>query len=490
MRDQKLHTLCVTAALLFSLAQVPPLALCQQERVRGAETEFLSPNGVVERCVAASPIPGGTYSEADRALEERYCAIDFNSVDVALCPKTWSTSPATLVYDVSSGTYANDAVRFEREQCAKGGHARQAASAELAFFKTSMNAGDTSGTFSAASLVYYHFSRYFDTRVRVPVAVYRSVDRRAHRQRVSDPGMRYTSERAALRMIHNAWRHVVDAEATPSTCVPAGELFTEDGERIFGVLLLETGERYGPEINGTRESGWGDGQNHDFQRTAPFLALRHDASLTEAISAGLHQAREDPKMHRAIGEDLDAVQVAFWMQEVVEIVLLDYLFRQQDRIGNVDFEPIWHWVRDGKVETRKAVSRTPPPDIEDASPLLLRRTWLNDNDAGVRETYTGFAERTGMLDRLHHYNAGLYRRLQDLARDLSAKGDLYQYLADAFGLTSSQVEGIVERTEKAAGILRASCEAGELRFDLEPEALLLYGEVEARRVACDTGLER
>ena len=178
------------------------------------------------------------------------------------------------------------------------------------------------------------------------------------------------------------------------------------------------------------------------------------------------------------------------MQEIAETALLDYLFRQQDRIGNIDFEETWHWVSAGGLETRKATSHTPPSDIADAAPVLLRRTWLNDNDAGVRETYTGFAERTGMLDGLRHFNAGLYQRLQALARDFAAKGDLYRYLSDTFGLTSRQAEGVVQRTDKAAAILRASCEAGELRFDLEPEAFFIQGETEAAPIACDTGLSR
>jgi hypothetical protein len=49
-------------------------------------------------------------------------------------------------------------------------------------------------------------------------------------------------------------------------------------------MLRSTGNRYNSEFNGTRASGWGEGQNYDFQATAPFLALRSQKPLAEAVS--------------------------------------------------------------------------------------------------------------------------------------------------------------------------------------------------------------
>ena len=56
---------------------------------------------------------------------------------------------------------------------------------DLAKFKQTMNQPGTSGTFSPSSLLSYHFSRYFDATVDIPVAVYRSMDKDAHFVRVS-----------------------------------------------------------------------------------------------------------------------------------------------------------------------------------------------------------------------------------------------------------------------------------------------------------------
>lgn len=164
-----------------------PMASSQ---VQGKATTYTSPNGVIERCVAIAPIPGGTYSEHDGNEEGRLCAIDLYAPSVAMCPKTWSTSPGTLIYDISSGDFANDPVRFERDACPKGGSAIKEAVGELAKHKQSINTVDSSATLSTASLLYYHLSRYFETTVNVPVSVYRSIDKDAHLKRVTEAGFR------------------------------------------------------------------------------------------------------------------------------------------------------------------------------------------------------------------------------------------------------------------------------------------------------------
>ena len=93
------------------------------DQVAGETTTFTSPNGLEETCVRITPVPGGRYSGSDLKDEAEYCAIDFYATTVALCPKTWSTSPGTMVYDISEGPYANDRAAFERNACHEGASA-------------------------------------------------------------------------------------------------------------------------------------------------------------------------------------------------------------------------------------------------------------------------------------------------------------------------------------------------------------------------------
>jgi hypothetical protein len=126
-----------------------------------------------------------------------------------------------------------------------------------------------------------------------------------------------------------------------------------------------------------------------------------------------------------------------------------------------------------------------PADLADAAPILLKRTWINDNDAGVRTSYTDFAEKTHMVEKLRRMNPDTYRKLIALDDDFSTGGPLYAYLGDTFGLTSSQLGAIVRHTAHASAILRESCRAGDLRFDLDPERFLVDGTTPETDLSCE-----
>jgi hypothetical protein len=445
--------------------------------------EFHSPNGVTERCIALPDMPNGVYTRKDKTKAEEFAQIDFYAEHIALCPKTWSTSPGTMVRDISR-TGLSQAV-YE-SQCK--GKAVPATVDKVAVFKQSMNQNNTSGTFSMASLLYYHFSRYFDTSVKVPVALYREMDVQAHYQRVTRRG----KAQATSGMIGAGWQHMATAERDPAHFAAAASLFTSDRKKVFGSLLKGKGERYGMEINGVRSS-WGTVQNEEFQRTAPYSALSMDLPLLQAIDAGKRQAFRDAKIKRDT-VDASAFQMMYWMKELTEIALLDFIFSQQDRVGNVDFQWQWYWVADGKVQSQDEKSKKsrrdmgsikPPAEIAGFSPVLLQRTFLNDNDAGGRVEYANFAKKTGMLQKLRHFSADTYTRLHDLNQDLQAGGAILQYIRANFRLDDGQVNQIIKNTRLALEILHDTCSIGKLRFDLDaPKDFFLSGNVTVADSAC------
>lgn len=455
------------------------------DKVIGEETRFASPNGVEERCVRIAPIPGGAYTKDDAKDEAGYCSINFYDASVALCPKTWSTSPGMMVYDVSEGAYAGNRAEFERNACKEGKSAKELAADDLAKFKSTMNAKGTSGTFAPSSLLYYHFSRYFDATVLVPVAVWRSMEAKMHQSEVADPGLSLSGSRSSGRMNHEGWRTFAAADRDPDSYRPTDELFTSDRKQIYGVLLSSPGHRYGSEINGTRKSGWGKGQNEDFQKTPAFLALRSEKPLVEAIAEGVREGRKDRQIAKDLGEDGTPQQMVFWMKELTEIVVLDFIFSQQDRVGNIDFTPYYYWTEDGNLKSKKAKHHEPGDGSVPADAMLLRRTNLNDNDAGGRVQYANFAKSTQMLEKLRHFGPGTYKRLMALDADLQAQGPIYQWVAASIGLDDGQIAQIVRNTALAAGILRGNCEAGKLIFDLDPETYFVTGKAEEIEVACD-----
>lgn len=421
-----------------------------------AETPFA-------RCEALVPLVQ-VPDRQDAARERDYCRIDFAGGTTALCPKTWSTSPATVIYDLAGTAWAGRAAEFEAEHCKPGGKARDAASRELALFKNSLNGRETSGTFAPASLLYYHFSRLLHTRVQVPVAVPVSFDAARYRARIVEPGIRYT-EGGKRKMLHAGWLEMDAAMAAPGDYSHARELFVQGGSRLWGVLLLPEGRRYGAELNGTRASGWGKGQNRDFQRTAPFIALRTDAPLAEAVQRGIAEARRDPAMAAALAGGVSDVQVAWWMHELTEIVLLDFILGQQDRIGNVDYVKRWVWQAEGQLHS--AGSKP-----ENVRAHLLRRSVLNDNDAGARSSYANYARSTGMLEGWHHMDPELYRQVQALGADFQSNGPVATAVRERYRLSAREADRIISRGREAAELLARRCAAGELRFDLGPANVL------------------
>jgi hypothetical protein len=273
----------------------------------------------------------------------------------------------------------------------------------------------------------------------------------------------------------------VRAAQDPASYTPADELLTADRTQFYGVMLKPEGRRYGEEVNGSRQSGWGDGQSRDFQQTAPFGALASDRPLAEAIRQGLATG------HAASGIPADGreLQMAYWMRELVDITLLDHLLGQQDRIGNIDYLWYWVWAQEGRVHQRRAQDTRPPADIVEFAPKRLKRTELGDNDAGVRTSYANYTQRTGMLERLRHYPPETYRRLQTLARDFEARGPLFEHVRASYGMSGAELDRVAGNVAGAARILRENCRAGRLRFDPDPDAVALGRSPADARLDCD-----
>lgn len=450
--------------------------------VRGDAVTHLSPNGLEERCVMLARMPGATYRSRDTAEERSFCAIDLHHSAHAMCPKLFSTSPGTLIYELTTGPYAGNPAGFERDVCPRGQISVKEAADEPMSFKISVNTRETSATFANSSLAYYHLSRYFDSAVHVPPAVFRSIDKDAHLARVTRHGESISAGKPSLRMNHAAWIVLARAESQTGTYKPSDELFTADRKQIYGVILHPRGRRYGEEINGSRKSGWGDGQNRDFQLTPPFIALATNLPLHQAIAEGLARGYK----REAVPSGTHEEQMIFWMRELVDITLLDYIFSQQDRIGNIDYSTYWYWVdHEQKVQRMPAHGVHPPEEIARHAPKLIKRTELADNDAGVRTSYTNFTKRTGMLEKLRHYAPVTYRRLIALDKDFAAHGPLRDYVRTTFGFSDSEFAQIESNVRSAAEIVRTSCRSGRLRFDLDPDELLRSGKVTEVTLDCD-----
>lgn len=451
--------------------------------ISGVSTTYLSPNGLVEECVKTLRMPGAIYLPKDEEAENKLCQANIYDNSVGVCPKTWSTSAGTMIYSAKGSNLTQEQLEAS-PLCGK----KENPFKKIGKFKVSINKSGTSATFAQSSLLYYHFSRYFSSLVTVPQAVYRSFDKDSHYARVASKAV------GAGSMNKVAWEYLRNAEKNPSSYVPTRDIFTPDLKQIYGIMLNDGGERYGAVINGAR-SAWGEPQNNDFQQTPAYLALRSNAALSQAIKVGA------VSRNAAVAKDLGNTQISdiqmiVWMKELTEITLLDYIFNQQDRIGNIDYSWYWVYQAEGKVkaekenrdqfkkELRANMGKIPvPAELKDKNPVLIQKSSIGDNDAGGRPTYVNYTKRTQMLEKIRHYDAAIYRKLVKLNKDFQSKGPAFQHLNTLY-LTEKEIASIVSNTNAATKIFQESCLRGELRFDLNYEQFILTGSSTEERLDC------
>jgi hypothetical protein len=178
-----------------------------------------------------------------------------------------------------------------------------------------------------------------------------------------------------------------------------------------------------------------------------------------------------------------------------DIVLIDYIFGQQDRPGNIDYLWIWYSVDDkGGLRTTRADSEVGrqemgsiavPDEVKGRGKYdLIQKTQINDNDAAGR-AYANFTKKFGLLEKLRHMNSVTYRQLIRLAKDYQAKGPFYNYLKDTFYMPPAYTNSIVQNSIHAAQIVQSTCKAGTMRFDMNAETYLATQKVEDVHVDCD-----
>jgi hypothetical protein len=487
-----------------SLLSVACVACCAFFTTAGLAAQFQGTANSFgrEQCFILDHFPvgsGALYRQGDTKKEKELCGVSFEDKGIGLCAKTWSTSPGTIVYDIRESKYNGNPDAFEFAFCA-GQRAQKGSVAgvnKLASFKQSINGQfhqSTSATYAQASALYYHFSRYLNAIIDVPVAVMRTMDRDAHLHRVASKGPAL----AQGRMIAAGWNVVKSAEKNPAGYVPTNEFYYGDPQDglFYGVMLKNRGERYGAEFNGNRAGKGYPEQYASLQKTPAFIALASQANVLDASGVGVAQSKKDPVVGRALGATLSNEQMMFWMQELSEILILDHMFSQQDRPGNIDFTWDWYYVdKAGELKSVRVDSKVSRSGMNSIQPTdevrqsgrryLIQKTQLNDNDAGGRR-YANFTQKFGLLAKLRHLNPVTYRQTVRLAKDFEARGPFYRYLNDTFYISDANVELIRQNVIQAAQILQSTCKAGTMRFDLTPEAYLVKQHIEQAQVDCET----
>ena len=317
------------------------------------------------------------------------------------------------------------------------------------------------GTMAQSGLACFHMSRLLGHLVEVPPATYRTMDLQEF-QKVGDQA-RTTGHPSCTE----AW---ADLRAMAKS--GSSKLILPDGKTVYGSLAQNPrGEDSSP------EDYWTVGaiRGHSF-----YKVLSSKAPVANILNLN------DPK----------CLQDLALAQDMIRGVILDSIFRQVDRLGNISVDQLQHYVdRDGKVKWDDKLSDKDKADA--VSPIFaLKRIMYKDNDDGMMWGMSSISV-TPILNEAHHVDKTIYNRLQWLAglmQDSEPGSDakIKDYFVNVVHVSGDNYDKLKASLLKQASSLKSRVDAKDILVDLDFEGTMkkLYAkEVEAAQAAASPGTQ-
>src|SRR6059036_1995146 len=307
------------------------------------------------------------------------------------------------------------------------------------------------GTMAESGLACFHMSRLLGHLVEVPPATYRTMDIQEF-QKVGDQA-RTTGHPSCTE----AWANLrANAKSGSSKVVLGG------GKLVFGSMAENPrGENSSPEDYWTRDAIRG----HSF-----YKVLSSKSPVANILNLN----------------DAKCLQDLALAQDMTRGVILDSIFRQVDRLGNISIAELQHYVTNkGKVKWDHKVSDK--DKTEAVSPILpLKRIMYKDNDDGMNWGMNSISV-TPILDETHHIDQTIYNRLQWLAglmqdSEPGSAAKIKDYFVNAVHTSDGNYDKLRDSLIKQAGSLKNRVEAKDIQLDLDFEGAMkkLYAkEIEA-----------
>jgi hypothetical protein len=183
-------------------------------------------------------------------------------------------------------------------------------------------------------------------------------------------------------------------------------------------------------------------------------------------------------------------------QDMIRGVILDSIFRQVDRLGNISVDQLQHYVdRDGKVKWDDKLSDKDKADA--VSPIFaLKRIMYKDNDDGMMWGMNSISV-TPILNEAHHVDKTSYNRLQWLAglmQDSEPGSDakIKDYFVNVVHISGDNYDKLKASLLKQASSLKSRVDAKDILVDLDFEGTMkqLYAkEVEAAQATAPPGTQ-
>ena len=307
------------------------------------------------------------------------------------------------------------------------------------------------GTMAESGLACFYVSRLLGHLVEVPPATYRTMDVQEF-QKVGEQA-RTTGHPSCTE----AWANLRAMVKSGSQ-----KVVLPDGKLVFGSLAENPrGENSSP------EDYWTVGaiRGHSFYRV---LSSKSPVANTLNLN------------------DTGCLQDLALAQDMARGVILDSIFRQVDRLGNISIAVLQHYVTNkGKVKCDDKVSDK--DKAEAVSPFhSLKRIMYKDNDDGMMWG-TNSISVTPILNETHHIDQTIYNRLQWLAglmQDSEPGSDakIKDYFVNAVHISGDNYDKLKASLIKQATSLKSRVDSKDIQLDLDFEGTMkkLYAkEIEA-----------
>src|SRR5258707_3722597 len=297
------------------------------------------------------------------------------------------------------------------------------------------------GTMAQSGLACFQMSRLLGHLVEVPPATYRAMDLKEF-QKVGDQA-RTTGHPSCTE----AW-----AELRAMANSGSSKLILPDGKTVYGSLAQNPrGEDSSP------EDYWTVGaiRGHSF-----YTVLSSKAPVANTLNLN------DPK----------CLQELALAQDMIRGVILDSIFRQVDRLGNISVDLLQHYVDgDGKVKWDDKLSDKDKADA--VSPIFaLKRIMYKDNDDGMMWGMSSISV-TPILNEAHHIDQMIYNRLQWLAglmqgSEPGSDAKIKDYFVNAVHISGDNYDKLKASLLKQASSMKSRVDAKDILVDLDFEGTM------------------
>ena len=400
-------------------------------------------------CVIPTHLFDAKYSKGDLEMEQALCSLQ-EDVNMAICPKLASTNPGIEFFSVPAPYTIAQA---EKANCFL---ANPADKKDNLLKKRAKYKNSTSCSYTPSILAYYHVSRLLNDAGNVPPAVVRTFDLSRHLE-IARTGVDVaTAREGSDAVIAQTWKSLLSALNAGPAAKKKDALFTDDFNQTYGAIQQNptNEDKYSDMFT---KAAYGDPRTIAFRDSNAIFAQVKSSKPASAF-AGTQFTQSN-------------VQTIMQMKAAADMVVLDTLLSQEDRMGNVHYKNRYAYIDPSNVGTdgnaKVQFESKLKPEIAAFKPVIVKEIMLKDNDCGVNRDNRSM--RLGLLPLVAHMDPKTYRGILKVDAGADDAG-FTKVFKSGMMFTGEDYAKMRGNLSTIVSTLKARCKSGALKLDLDLDA--------------------